>query len=144
MPTKPKYTSPDAPIADKHMAVARGVLADGKSLRAAMLENGYSPRSSSLGVRATRREIPGIDAAFMRVAKEISWKPEEVKAAIRHRLMTDLTNGKSSGVAREAELLGRDKTIDMFVRTTDVQIGIFNNLLEAPDPLPPADVDQTE
>ena len=56
---------------------------------------------------------------------------------------TAITNGKSSGVAREAELLGRDKTIDLWVRNSDVQVGIFAGLLagealpELPDDEPP-------
>jgi hypothetical protein len=53
-----------------------------------------------------------------------------VKAVIRSRLLADITSGKSSGLGRECELLGKDKDVDMFVRNADVQVGIFANLLE--------------
>ena len=61
-------------------------------------------------------------------APSATWNPEQVKGEIRDRLLGDIRRGKSSGVAREAELLGRDKTVDMWVRPADVQIGIFNAL----------------
>jgi hypothetical protein len=68
--------------------------------------------------------------AFIEAAKQLTWSPEEVKAVIRSRLLADITNGKSSGLGRECELLGKDKDVDMFVRNADVQVGIFANLLE--------------
>jgi hypothetical protein len=36
--------------------------------------------------------------------------------------------GKSSGVGRECELLGKDKEVDMWVRNSDVPIGILQSI----------------
>jgi hypothetical protein len=47
---------------------------------------------------------------------------------IRSRLLADITNGKSSGLGRECELLGKDKEVDMWVHNTAVQIGIFQGI----------------
>jgi len=63
--------------------------------------------------------------AFTETSKQLAWQPEEIKAVIRSRLLADITNGKSSGVGRECELLGKDKEVNMWVRHSDVQIGIF-------------------
>jgi hypothetical protein len=42
----------------------------------------------------------GIDSAFVEAARAIGWKPEDVKACIRSRELSYITNGKSSGVGR--------------------------------------------
>ncbi len=68
--------------------------------------------------------------AFVEAAKQLTWQPEEVRAVIRSRLLSDITAGKSTGVERACELLGKDKTVDMYVRNADVQVGIFAGLLE--------------
>lgn len=51
---------------------------------------------------------------------------------VTHRLMSSVIDGKPSNVAREAELLGKMKEVDLFVRNADVQLGIFAALIEPP------------
>jgi hypothetical protein len=102
----------------------------GKTFKAALIDAGYSPKLAKAGPTWMRRHSVGIDTAFVEAARQHVWKPEEVKACIRSRLLSDVTNGKSSGVERACELLGKDKEIDMWVRTGDVQVGIFAGLFE--------------
>jgi len=81
-------------------------------------------KASQIDANLTAEALKAAEAS----ARSAAWQPETVKTVIRERLLSDITKGKSSGVAREAELLGRDKTVDMWVRPADVQIGIFNAL----------------
>lgn len=102
----------------------------GKTFKAALIDAGYSPKLAKAGPSWMRRHSVGIDTAFVEAARQQVWKPDEVRACIRSRLLSDITSGKSSGLGRECELLGKDKDVDMFVRNADVQVGIFANLLE--------------
>jgi len=110
---------------DRQRALATGMLKHGKTFKQSALDAGYSPTVAKQGPAFMRSHSIGVDMAFVEASKQLTWQPEEVKAVIRARLMADLTRGKSSGVERVAELLGRDKTVDMFVRNGDMQIGIF-------------------
>lgn len=109
----------------KQEKLADLVVKQGKPMKEAVLDAGYSPSLAKLGISQLRRQSVGIDMAFVEAAKGIKWDAEEAKACIRARLLSDLTRGKSSGLERVAELLGRDKSIDLFVRSGDIQIGIF-------------------
>lgn len=138
----PKVKGGGVEPSERQLELARGVLHKGKSFKRSAIDAGYSPKVGSLGVKYMRRDCPGVDMAFVQAAKEMPWQPEEVKAVIRARLLSDITAGKSTGLERACEVLGRDKTIDMFVRSGDVQIGIFANVADDPtDLLPPSSSD---
>lgn len=107
----------------------------GKTFKASLIDAGYSPKLAKAGPTWMRRHSVGIDTAFIEAARQQVWKPEDVKATIRSRLLADITNGKSSGLGREIELLGRDKSVDMWARTGDIQIGILAGVIEDPGPL---------
>jgi hypothetical protein len=115
---------------DQQRKLAEGVIKYGNTFKNAALAAGYSPKVAKLGAAYMRRHSVGVDVAFIEQAKQLTWEPEEVKAIIRSRLLADITSGKSSGLGRECELLGKDKDVDMFVRNADMQVGIFANLLE--------------
>jgi hypothetical protein len=42
--------------------------------------------------------------------------------------MQSVIEGKPTNVAREAELLGKLRDVDLFVRNSDIQVGIFGVL----------------
>lgn len=115
---------------EQQRKLAAGVIKHGNSFKQAAIAAGYSPKVAKLGVAYMRRHSVGVNVAFIEAAKQLAWQPDEIRAVIRSRLLTDITNGKSSGVGRECELLGKDKEIDMFVRNADVQLGVFAGLLE--------------
>jgi len=110
--------------------LAHGYLHEGKSFRKAAAEAGYSPKTGALGPTRLRRTCPGINIAFIEAAKTQVWSPEDLKAMSQSRLVSDISSGKSSGVAREIETLGKFKDTDWFVRNTDVQIGVFASLAD--------------
>ena len=114
MPTK----LPGVRADDWRMRRAR-LIRDGMSWRKACLLSGYSqsvadrgPRGYMDGHDGHRR--PGIMKDFERAAAEAVWKPEQLRKIVTHRLATAVIEGRPSNVAREAELLGKLKEVDLF------------------------------
>jgi hypothetical protein len=81
---------------------------------------------------------PGVAKDFERAAAEAVWKPDQLRKIVTHRLASAIIEGKPSNVAREAESIGKMKDVDLFVRDTDVQVGVFAALLD-PEAGPPID-----
>jgi hypothetical protein len=76
------------------------------------------------------KEALSVQDEFERAAGDATWDAETLKQIVTHRLAKAVVEGKPSNVAREAELIGKMKGVDLFVRNADVQVGIFANLLE--------------
>ena len=127
-PPKPQPRSIKPPHIQAAVIARR---ATGQSKRQICKELGIARNTVDTILKTTDIDAT-LQAEAMKVAAQAHaqavWQPEQVKSVIRNRLLGDIVKGKSSGVAREAELLGRDKTVDMWVRPADVQIGIFNAL----------------
>jgi hypothetical protein len=129
----PKKEFPGSKTDDRRMRRAR-LIRDGASWRQACLQAGYSMSVANKGMKGYsqggRNEMrtlrPGVIKDFERAAAEAVWKPETLRKIVIHRLATSVVDGKPSGVAREAELIGRLKETDMFVNPhTGTDIGIF-------------------
>jgi hypothetical protein len=136
---KEEVPAPSDPKMDRRMRRAR-LVRDGLSWRAACLHAGYSLSVANKGARGyaqgSRNENrsrsvlrPGIAKDFERAAAEATYKPEFMKAAATHRLMTAILEGRSSDVAREIEVLGKFKEHDWFVNpTSGTTMGVFLTL----------------
>jgi hypothetical protein len=128
-----KYPALHDPKADRRMKRAR-LIRDGMSWRQACLRSGYSPSVADRGPRGYMdgndgHRRPGIAKDFERAAAEATYKPEFMKAAATHRLMTAILEGRSSDVAREIEVLGKFKEHDWFVNpTSGTTMGVFLTL----------------
>jgi hypothetical protein len=96
------------------------------SWRQACLQSGYSLSVANKGPRG----YSGAEVLkdFERAAEEAAYPPEFIRKAVKHRLMQSVIEGKPSNVAREAELLGKLREVDLFVRNSDIQVGIFGAL----------------
>lgn len=120
---------------DRRMKRAR-LVRDGMSWRQACLQSGYSLSVANKGPRgysgADGHSRPSVRKDFERAAEEAVWKPDQLKRIVTHRLATAVIEGKPSTVAREAELIGRMKEVDPFVRNADVQVGIWG-ILSTPE-----------
>jgi hypothetical protein len=132
------------PKLDQRMKQAR-LIRDGMSWRQACSRSGYSASVADRGPRAyidggEGHRKPGVAKDFERAASETVWKPEYLKKIVTHLLATTVLEGKPSNVEREAELIGRMKDVDLIVRNSDIQVGIFGVLTtsEAGQPLNPA------
>jgi hypothetical protein len=115
---------------DKQLKVAREVLQQGKPFMDSALNAGYSKHVAARGGKSLIRQSKGWNAAFIRAAQEIKLDGQMLKNIITYRLVSDVTQGKDSGVTRQAELIGRLKEVDAFVRNTDIQIGVFASLAD--------------
>lgn len=80
--------------------------------------------------RLIRDGRPGVQKDFERAAEEAVWEPDKIRKIVKHRLAKAVVTGEPSNVAREAELLGKMKDVDMFVRPADAPMGIWAVLME--------------
>lgn len=111
-------------LTERHLRVIRAYQ-NGTSWHRACLESGFTSYAK-LGPSASRRQCKAFDQAFRQILHG-PVKAEEVKMLVRGRLLENLRQGEDRAV-RSAELLGRDKSVDMWVRPADVQIGIFQGI----------------
>jgi hypothetical protein len=130
-------------LEDRRMKRAR-LVRDGLSWRQACLQAGYSLSVANKGPRgysgADGHNRLGLLKDFERAAEEAVWKPDQLKKIVTHRLATAVIEGKASMVAREAELIGRMREVDLFVRNADVQVGIWG-ILSTPEASQTLDVE---
>jgi hypothetical protein len=125
-------TMENAPKNESRRMKRARLVRDGLSWRAACLQSGYSLATANRGPRGYMENRPGVARDFERAADEAAYKPDFIKKIVTHRLMSSVIDGKPPNVAREAELLGKMRDVDLFVRNADVQLGIFAALIEPP------------
>lgn len=114
-------------------AAARKYFREGKSLKASFEEAGYSPAQARKG-KALLTERKSLAKAFLRerqrqvrrfAALGNGLTPEEQEALVRGVLVDSALRGEDGsgrGRNRAAELLGRDRRVNMF--TADLAVGI--------------------
>jgi len=66
----------------------------------------------------------------MRLVEEEPYSPDVTRKIAKNRLTKAVVEGRSSNVAREIELLGRFKEHDWWVRSAEVQVGVFSAIME--------------
>ena len=59
----------------------------------------------------------------------LSHEPHQLKSAVKQRLIKNIEEGRDEGV-RSAQLLGKFKEHDWWVRASDTQVGIFAQLCD--------------
>jgi len=118
---------------DRHLELARKVVHEGQSFRKAAVSVGYSQRSANNGPSVLSARIPGLGDAFTKVALETVWRPEHRRSLAIHRIVKTCADDKNSDNLKAAELIGRMKDVDLFVRNGDAQVGIFFGAVEASD-----------
>jgi hypothetical protein len=102
---------------------------DGKPFKIAALEAGYSQNTADAGPTALMEYTPSFRLAFEEESRALP-KSEEVQALAVRTLIADLRNGRSRGLERTVETLGKLKVYDWFVRQSETNIGILMNLSE--------------
>jgi hypothetical protein len=96
-----------------------------------MLEGGYSPSIAAQGPKYNLRRNVSLRLAFER-ASHMNLRPEQLKMLALHRLAQEIANPKRTDGVKPIEVLGKMKDYDWFVRSADVQLGIFASLTEVP------------
>ena len=98
-------------VTERHRQVARKILVEGKPIRTALLEAGYSQPSANQGMARIRRSIP-LAAAYAQEIERLKNLPvptAEVRAQIiRAKLLEKLRNNRDNAV-QSLKLLGQDR-----------------------------------
>ena len=103
-------------IKDRHRQVARKVLAEGKPIRTALLEAGYSQASANQGMARIRRSVPLAAAYAQEVERLINLPvpPAEVRAQIvRAKLLENVRDNRDNAV-QSLKLLGQDREVSLW------------------------------
>ena len=112
-------------ITDRHRKVARGILLEGKPIRQAMLDAGYSQASANQGMARLKRSAP-LAAAYAQELERLKNRPvppAEVRAQIvRAKLLENVATGKDESV-QSLKLLGQDRELNLW--QPEVQQGII-------------------
>src|SRR5215471_2054138 len=125
-------------ITDRHRQVARGILVEGKPIRQAMLDAGYSLASANQGIARIKRSQPLAVAYAQEVErlKNYPVPPAEVRARIvRAKLLENVASGKDESV-QSLKLLGQDREVSLWQPETQAGVIIVNTpaaLLRDPD-----------
>jgi hypothetical protein len=116
-------------ITEQQKSLAKGYIRDGKSFMQAGLDAGYSRSFLKNGPAACSRQSRGIREAISAESQAERFDAELARELNRSRLLAAVKTGVPCKVVKEIELLGRDKAVDQWVRTGDMQVGIFNTLM---------------
>src|ERR1700722_13752461 len=112
-------------VTERHRRVARGILVEGKPIRTAMLEAGYSQASANQGLARIKRSKP-LAAAYAQEVERLKNSPvppATVRAQIvRAKLLENVANNCDNAV-QSLKLLGQDKELSLW--QPEVQQGII-------------------
>lgn len=103
-------------ITDRHRQVAKGILLEGKPIRTALLEAGYSRASANQGMARIKRSVPLAAAYAQEIErlKKLPVPPAEVRAQIvRAKLLENLRNNRDNAV-QSLKLLGQDRELSLW------------------------------
>ena len=120
-------------ITDRHRKVARGILVEGKPIRTALLDAGYSQASANQGMARIRRSLP-LAAAYAQEVERLKNNlvpPPAVRAQIvRNKLLENVAKNRDNAV-QSLKLLGQDRELSLW--QPEAQAGII--ILNAPPAL---------
>lgn len=103
-------------VTERHKKVARGILLEGKPIRQAMVDAGYSQASANQGMARIRRSVPLAAAYAQEVErlKNLPVPPAEVRAQIvRAKLLENVRNNRDDAV-QSLKLLGADRELSLW------------------------------
>jgi hypothetical protein len=103
-------------ITDRHRQVAKGILLEGKAIRTALLEAGYSQASANQGMARIRRSVPLAAAYAQEIERlrNLRVPTAEVRAQIvRAKLLENLRDNRDNAV-QSLKLLGQDREVSLW------------------------------
>lgn len=103
-------------VTDRHRNVARGILAEGKPIRTALLDAGYSQASANQGMARIKRSVPLATAYAQEVErlKNSPVPPAAVRAQIvRNKLLENVAQNRDNAV-QSLKLLGQDRELSLW------------------------------
>src|SRR5262245_16899637 len=103
-------------VTERHRQVARDILLEGKPIRQAMLDAGYSKASANQGMARLRRSTPLALAYAQEVErlKKLPVPPAEIREQIvRAKLLENVALGRDEATV-SLKLLGQDREVAMW------------------------------
>jgi hypothetical protein len=114
--------------------IARMVVREGKTFKASALAGGYSKSIAGRGLRAIMAEsAPLADAVKAETNALANTRLLDLKPLAIARLHSEISDIRRPGGLKAIEIAGRFKETDWFVRSVDVQVGVFANFAEGPE-----------
>jgi hypothetical protein len=123
-------------VTERHRKVAHGILVEGKPIRTALLDAGYSRASANQGLARIRRSVPLATAYAQEVErlKNSPVPPAEARAQIvRAKLLENVANNCDNAV-RSLKLLGQDREVSMWQPEVQQGIVVLNMPTALQDP----------
>jgi len=115
-------------ITDRHRNVATGILVEGKPIRTALLDAGYSQASANQGMARIRRSLP-LAAAYAQEVERLKNNlvpPPAVRAQIvRNKLLENVAQNRDNAV-QSLKLLGQDRELSLWQPEAQAGIIILN------------------
>lgn len=103
-------------ITDRHRNVATGILVEGKPIRTALLDAGYSQASANQGMARIRRSLP-LAAAYAQEVERLKNSPVPPPAAraqiVRNKLLENVAQNRDNAV-QSLKLLGQDRELSLW------------------------------
>ena len=115
-------------VTDRHRDVAYGILVEGKPIRTALLDAGYSQASANQGMARIKRSIPLAVAYAQEIArlKNSPVPPAGIRAQIvRAKLLENVANNSDNAV-QSLKLLGQDRELSLWQPEAQAGIIILN------------------
>jgi hypothetical protein len=115
-------------VTDRHRKVAKDILREGKPIRQALLDSGYSQASANQGMARIRRSVPLAVAYAQEVErlKKMPVPPAEVRAQIvRAKLLENVAENSDRAVA-SLKLLGQDREVSLWRSESQQGIIVIN------------------
>src|SRR5450432_3060186 len=103
-------------VTDRHRKVAHGILVEGKPIRTALLDAGYSQASANQGMARIKRSVPLATAYAQEVErlKNSPVPPAAVRAqVVRAKLLENVANNCDNAV-QSLKLLGQDRELNLW------------------------------
>jgi hypothetical protein len=111
--------------------LARLVVREGKPFYSSAMEAGYSESIAARGLKAMMAQSKPLTDAIRRESDAFHVSVDKLRPLAINRLYFELVDPNSSNGMKAVELTGRLKELDMFVRTSETNMGILINMSDS-------------
>lgn len=111
--------------------LARLVIREGKPFYSSALQAGYADTVARRGLRALVEDSKPFSEALKRESESYQVSIGKLKPLAVNRLYFELLDPESRDAMRAIEIAGRFKETDWFVRSTELNLGVFVGLSDS-------------
>jgi hypothetical protein len=128
----PIVSTDSAPRIKNPELLAKMVIREGKTFVSSALACGYSLATAQKGLKKLIESSRAVAAAIERETASLTVGLDKLKPLAVKRLYEEIVNPRSANGMKAIVIAGRFKETDWFVRNSDVNVGVFMGLAEAP------------